>query len=130
MSNFDSAVMEAEIRRLADEFPVATYKSTPGAEGRTRCYYNRGEVIDGPPEEGCIFGHAARNVLPQFYLIDLQEGAEEAGIGDLISDSDAMNVDWFMYVQDSQDNGLEWEAAVHRADERVIEDRENGGPWT
>jgi len=120
--NFDAAKMEAEIRRLATEFPDATYASTVLPDGTQRCYYDRGEVRNGPPEEGCIMGHAARNVLPQFYAQDLVDGSEEAAIGSMIAEQGSENVDFFLYVQENQDSGLTWSEAVTKADVVIAED--------
>ncbi len=124
LDNFDPDLMEAEIRRLAEVYPDATYASTKLPDGTSRCYYDRGEVLNGPPELGCIMGHAARNVLPQFYAQDLVDGSEEAAIGGMIGDI-GEEVDFFLYVQENQDNGMTWSAAVQKADIVVAEDAGN-----
>ncbi len=116
--------MEAEVRRLAAEYPDAVYQSFTKPDGTSRCFYDRGEVTNGPPELGCIMGQAALNVAPDFWDNELQHGTEEVSIGELVDFWD--NADFLTFVQDNQDKGNTWSAAVAAADKTVAEINEEG----
>lgn len=120
MTDNYSGVMEAEVRRLAEAYPDAIYQSASQPDGRTKCFYDRGETTDGPPGQvGCIIGQAAANAAKPFFDNVLQFGAEEAAISEFIDSWD--NADFLITVQEAQDKGATWSEAVRRADEQVAE---------
>jgi hypothetical protein len=95
------------VRELAFEYPNATYRST---DPRGACHYYRGVVENGPPEEGCIMGHAARRA-------DLSELVERMQTPEPIHHIMANCGGWLRCVQLGQDKGRTWGEAVRYADE-------------
>lgn len=54
--------IKQEVIRLGTEYPQAKYIH-PTCRSFGPCYYNKGEVINGPEgKEGCIFGQALQNL--------------------------------------------------------------------
>ncbi len=122
-----AAGLIAEVRKLADQYPDAVYRMIrhlPDEEGDTKdsqCMYDLGVVQDGPPDEGCIFGQAARRLELRKgfeYLFDGFAGRENAIITTLKENGwhlgmTAEEKDWMESVQMDQDSGKTWAEAVY-----------------
>lgn len=113
----------AVVRNIAYERPDTTYgKSIEFKDCPGLCMYNKGECSDGTI--GCIFGQALAAIGPYYPPTDLQN----MGISDVLDhygiDYADDQLDWCEKVQEGQDKGRAWEAAVAEADE-MLQDRYN-----
>jgi hypothetical protein len=105
----------AGARRLAELYPDAVYDNTEA------CLYNRGKVYGGPPVEGCILGQAMREISHDFYAkhCGCRNGIRHEQFLNVIDRTDDGNeIEWLGRVQDKQDAGSTWGAAVKAADKR------------
>lgn len=96
-----------EVVKLATEYPNGVYQSTG-----FRCEYKNGTVLEGPSEQGCIFGQAlTRLKVPfdddQLTVVDLLRQL------DIRSNSEVMDIivkelQWCVNFQRFQDSGESW----------------------
>lgn len=119
--------LQAEVRKLAEEYPHAVYKS-PDEGG---CHYGLGEVENGPLELGCLIGQAIRRLDPEVFEHISGNGddvvcmmAEQSKYFDCSADDDGQIENWLSIVQGQQDDRKTWSQAVKAADDNPIENEE------
>ncbi len=126
--NLYVAMLVCAIRSLAVRFPQGKYvpPSKTDSSCSSGCYYDIGNVENGPDAKGCIVGQANRELgvlgielpcYPRSGGADTEIKAifPEASIGDLDRVSYALA--WVRNgVQSAQDDNYTWEQAVKQAD--------------
>lgn len=73
-----------EVIRLGTEYPEALYiRPNTKPNENQGCYYDRGDVQNGPPDkQGCIFGQALQNLDPEF--LQSKWAVKRIGISELL----------------------------------------------
>lgn len=106
---YDIELIINKVRELATKYPAAVYKGHV-------CSYTKGNVLNGPDREGCIFGQAIIELYPDF---DFGE-PDTYGIAELIErnniDCKKIQLDWCDVVQAKQDDDVAWGEALSIAD--------------
>lgn len=109
--NKKASTLIKRIRKLAEQYPNATYQPGP-----TGCEYYTGHVKNGPITEGCLVGQAARGYvkIPSWFTGPVELLLELTG--------PPKEWHWLEDVQTAQDIGKRWGWAVQEAD-RLEADR-------
>lgn len=120
--SIDPVKLVQAVRELAAERPDFVYKSDPYREG-PGCLYT---LADGTPDciMGCAMARIGQPLPPQ------KVGTHEANECTLLNEdvytwygalgvgAESVTMKWLASVQNHQDNGYTWEAAVREADAR------------
>lgn len=95
---------------LIKKYPEAKYFPPGGKLGA--CFNNRGKVVDGPKEEGCIIGQACR-----MSGVTLEDG--EGGVLSAYNRREFQDENGIRFilrrVQERQDSGYTWKEALETA---------------
>lgn len=126
MSTRDYLVLMITVARgLIMKFPNAIYQSDSEFECCMSCSYVEGDVLNGPPEKGCIWGHVAR-ILGEQGISACKDIKCGLGINQILdkrypdlwmNDEDFKLYNWITEVQTKQDSKVTWLTAMKAADE-------------
>lgn len=114
MSDFLNELV-TKIRELGEKYPFATYQKPDEC---TTCRYDIGHVENGPNSCGCIVGQAMREVSPENYERIASKEISFTYLSRCVLElGPCIQTIWIQSVQNAQDAGLSWGAAIKQANE-------------
>ena len=106
--------LKTKVIELGRRYPNAVYQRVVFENGRMGCSYHKGVLKDGPVTQGCIFGHAFRELGAE---ICYTEGAINYVLYKLGFNTKLIDKYRFVGVQVSQDDGYPWGEAIECLEE-------------